>query len=58
MDEWEELGLPRSCVEYEYKTTRITIASDNSIEIPRPYGKVTAAVFAGLDLGLSVCDLG
>mmetsp|Transcript_19578 Transcript_19578/g.46506 ORF Transcript_19578/g.46506 Transcript_19578/m.46506 type:complete len:691 (-) Transcript_19578:123-2195(-) len=41
MDEWEELGLPRSCVEYEYKTTRITIASDNSIEIPRPYGKVS-----------------
>eukprot|EP00286_Rhodomonas_abbreviata_P001046 CAMPEP_0181288368 /NCGR_PEP_ID=MMETSP1101-20121128/294_1 /TAXON_ID=46948 /ORGANISM="Rhodomonas abbreviata, Strain Caron Lab Isolate" /LENGTH=681 /DNA_ID=CAMNT_0023392483 /DNA_START=185 /DNA_END=2226 /DNA_ORIENTATION=- len=41
LDEWEVLGLPESCVEHTYETTRITIGSANSIEIPRPYGKVS-----------------
>jgi len=41
MDEWSVLGLPDSCIESQYDTTRITISKGNSISIPRPYGKVS-----------------
>ena len=40
LDEWEPLGLPDECIEYTYASTRITISSDESIGIARPYGKV------------------
>ena len=40
LDEWEELGLPDYCLEHVYESTRITISGDESIAIPRGYGKV------------------
>lgn len=40
LDEWDELGLPDMCLEQTYESTRITISGDESIGIPRAYGKV------------------
>jgi hypothetical protein len=45
LDEWDELGLPDDCLETVYESTRITISGEESIAIPRSYGKVNGNRF-------------